>query len=124
MIIGVGTDFVDNERVNVLYLKYKQRFLNRVFTKNEISYSFSKKNPIPHLAVRWSAKEAFWKAVSMDLMFRPLWLEIKGGPSPYINILSKDLDKILKDKNVERIHLSLSHENNFSVSFCKLNNIF
>ena len=116
MIIGLGTDLVENERIKSLYLKYNSVFLNKVFSKHEIDYSFSKKEPYSHLAVRWAAKEAFWKALNTDKMLRPLWLEIVKSSVPEINILFSELTEILEEKSVDKIHLSMSHEKLYSSS--------
>jgi len=59
---GLGVDIVEISRVRRL-ARRAPRFLPRVFTSREIAYCRSKKNPWPHFAVRFAAKEAVWKAL-------------------------------------------------------------
>src|SRR5258706_899697 len=58
---SLGVDIEEVKRFEKL-LRNK-RFLNRVFTKEEIAYCFSKKNQAQHFAVRFAAKEAVLKAM-------------------------------------------------------------
>ncbi|HEY4521853.1 MAG TPA: 4'-phosphopantetheinyl transferase superfamily protein [Candidatus Paceibacterota bacterium] len=59
--LHVGVDIEDVNRFNLDFKKNKT-FLNRIFTKDELRYCFSKQNPSFHLAVRFAAKEAIVKA--------------------------------------------------------------
>ena len=66
MIIGVGTDIVYIPRVLSMMEKFGNRFLTRVFSKQEILYSYhysDKKMQAKHFAKRFAAKEAFVKAI-------------------------------------------------------------
>jgi phosphopantetheine--protein transferase-like protein len=65
MVVGVGIDICENDRISEMLGKYRDRFLNRVFTPEEVSYCLKKKDPIPHLAARFAVKEAFIKALGM-----------------------------------------------------------
>ncbi len=60
--VSLGTDIVDIMRIRRM-VKNK-RFLNRVFTSEEVAYCADKKNSAQHYAVRFAAKEAVWKALS------------------------------------------------------------
>jgi holo-[acyl-carrier protein] synthase len=62
--ISIGCDIEDINRFARIDLFKHSIFLERVFSKKEISYCFSKSNPAPSLAVRFSAKEATIKALS------------------------------------------------------------
>ena len=59
----VGVDLVEISRVRDL-ARRNPRFLMLVFTAGEIAYCKAKKNPWPHFAVRFAAKEAVWKALN------------------------------------------------------------
>lgn len=109
MIEGVGVDIVSIERIKSVYEKFNIRFLNRVFTAEEIKYSFSHLNPFPHLAARFAVKEAVIKALK-----KPKGLKLKdievvnnldGSPEVKIDGLNK------------KIFISLSHERNYTVAF-------
>ena len=68
---SVGVDIVDVERIRRLYQRYRDRFLKRVFTETEISYSFSARGDrrYERLAARFAAKEAALKALLEDPAF-------------------------------------------------------
>ncbi|MEM7735601.1 MAG: 4'-phosphopantetheinyl transferase superfamily protein, partial [Deinococcota bacterium] len=59
MVVAVGLDVIELDRIEKVWNSHKDRFLERHFTEAEISYCLKKKNPLPSLAARFSAKEAF-----------------------------------------------------------------
>jgi len=63
MIYGIGTDIVEIKRVRDAVERWGKRFLKKIFTENEISYCYKKKDPFLHLAVRFAEKEALIKAI-------------------------------------------------------------
>ncbi|MCU0823864.1 MAG: holo-ACP synthase [Leptospira sp.] len=64
-MISVGNDIVENERIRDLFIKHGNRFLNRVFTPDEVTYCQKHKDPIPYLAGRFACKEAVIKALQL-----------------------------------------------------------
>jgi holo-[acyl-carrier-protein] synthase len=117
MIYGIGTDIVEIERIKNVVEKWGDRFLKKVFTGKEIEYCYNKKDPFPHLAARFAAKEAFIKA-SSALRVRRLEfhaIEILSDPSgrPFIKILTPDSSLLTSDFF---IHLTLSHERNYTIA--------
>lgn len=56
MVVGVGIDICENDRISEMLGKYRDRFLNRVFTPEEVSCCLKKKDPIPHLAARFGQR--------------------------------------------------------------------
>ena len=107
--IAIGTDIEEVERFNNKTKDNNERFLNRIFTKNELDYCFSKKNFAQHLCARFCAKEAVYKALSE--------LDIKDVYLKDIEILKKDNSipfvKIEKYPNL-KIRLSLSHTRKYA----------
>lgn len=63
MVCGIGTDIVEVRRMREATEKWGRRFLKRVFSERELAYSLSKRDPYPHLAARFAAKEAMVKAL-------------------------------------------------------------
>jgi len=59
---SIGTDLEEVDRFK-LDLKKDKNFLEKIFSKNELKYCFSRGNPAQHLAVRFAAKEATVKAL-------------------------------------------------------------
>ncbi len=83
-IIGLGFDATDIPRVADMLERYGERFLRRVFTDGEIAYCTRRRNPAPHLAGRFAAKEATMKALGTGHSRGVLWKDIEvfrqGGP--------------------------------------------
>ncbi len=64
MILGIGNDITEVQRIQDAIEKHGERFLKRVFTPTEIEYCQSYKEEAPqHFAARFAAKEAFSKAI-------------------------------------------------------------
>jgi len=63
MVLGIGVDIVEVERLEKAVTRFGNRFLNRVFTEQEIAYSMSKTHSYQKLASRFAAKEAAFKAL-------------------------------------------------------------
>jgi holo-[acyl-carrier protein] synthase len=61
--ISIGVDIERISRFKDLNITGNSTFLNKIFTKKEMDYCFSKKAPAQHLAVRFAAKEAIIKAI-------------------------------------------------------------
>jgi holo-[acyl-carrier protein] synthase len=115
MILGVGIDIVEIDRIKNTLEKWNTRFLEKVFTENEINYCNSKANPAQHFAARFAAKEAFYKALPKNKDYTVSWKEIEvismknGNPVISFTEKSKELELI-------HAHLSLSHSLNSAVA--------
>ena len=120
IILGVGIDLVENIRIKKLIKDRK--FLNRIFTKEEIDNSLKKKDKTSFLAKRFASKEAFSKALGSGFRNGLNFIDIsiindKKG-KPYIKINNKIKNIILKRLNVKKfkIFLSISDEKNYSIA--------
>ena len=58
-----GVDIVDVTRIKKSIENYKEKFLDKIFSKDEQSYCFSKSNPYIHFSGKFAAKEAVIKSV-------------------------------------------------------------
>jgi len=83
-IIGIGLDATDIPRIAETLKRYGDRFLHRIFTDREIAYCTRRRDPGPHLAGRFAAKEAAMKALGTGHSRGVLWKDIEvvrvGGP--------------------------------------------
>ena len=110
MKIKCGTDIVEIERIKDSIEKLGDKFINKIFTDEEIRYCESKgKQKYQHYAARFAVKEAAFKAVSelLDDKYSLCWkdyetLNDKNG-RPSINILG------INTKHIESIDVSISH---------------
>ena len=76
-ILGLGFDATDIPRIGTTFERYGDRFLRRVFTDGEIAYCTRRRNPVPHLAGRFAAKEAAMKALGTGHPRGVLWKDIE-----------------------------------------------
>jgi holo-[acyl-carrier protein] synthase len=83
-IIGLGFDATDIPRVRRMVDEYGDRFLQRVFTAGELAYCTRRRDPVPHLAARFAAKEAAMKALGTGHTQGVIWKDVevvrRGGP--------------------------------------------
>ena len=115
MIYGVGTDICENRRIGSLLEKYNNKFLDRVYTPEEIDYCMAKKNPVPHLAARFAMKEAFIKALNLESgNYNEIGLAgNRGKKEP---VVSERIRKILHQHAIENIQCSISHAVEYSTA--------
>ena len=118
MIIGLGTDIIEIERVKKAV--GKKNFLNNVFTKTEQNYCESRgKNSAASYAARFAAKEAFFKALGTGIFTKLTDVEIindeRGAPKIFLHGKAKTL---AESKCVEKIFISLSHSREFATAIC------
>lgn len=117
MIYGIGIDLVKIQRMRDVVDKWGRRFLDRVFTENEIAYCYERKEPYLSLAVRFAAKEALIKAIGSEISVALRDIEIlnydNGRPS--IKVKNK-LEEFFKENGIRRYYLSLSHEKEFGIA--------
>lgn len=122
MILGTGIDIVEIERIKLTITKWGSRFLNKVFTDNEIAYCNSKADPAQHFAVRFAAKEAFYKALPQNREYTFSWKDIEV-------ISEKSGNPLLKTSGISgrlgdiSVHLSLSHSKESAVAVVIIENI-
>lgn len=123
MIIGIGIDLVSGARIQDLILKFDDKFLSKIFTKEEIKcakkFSESEENLLPSamfFAKRFAAKEAFSKALGLGIgrgiNFLDIQIENNSLGAPQIKLLNGK-EEFIKNhfKCAEfAIHLSLTDE--------------
>ena len=117
MTIKTGVDIIEVDRVQEAIESQGERFLRKVYTKNEIEYcSNTGKMTYQHYAVRFAAKEAVYKAISEiipldedDILGKIEIINTKTG-KPIVNLDALDI------KNIESMDLSLSHIKNYAIA--------
>ena len=119
-IYGIGIDITKISRIKKL-LK-NEKFIKRLFSKNEIKRCEKKVNKENYYAKRFAAKEAFSKAIGIGISKGINLNEIeiynlKSG-KPEINLIGKTkkiIKKIFKKKNIN-IFLTLSDDDPFAIA--------
>ena len=82
MIAGTGIDVVEIARIQHAVDRYGQRFLNRVYLKDEQAYCLGKRRSAESFAARFAAKEAGAKALGTGISYGVNWLEIEVVRAP------------------------------------------
>jgi holo-[acyl-carrier protein] synthase len=113
MIIGIGVDLVEAQRIQKLLDEYGDRFAARLVNSEEREYYERSSRPMWFLANRFAAKEALSKALGTGLRY-PVTLHSIGVISTEIGrpefSYSEALKSYLESRNVTNAHLSITHE--------------
>ncbi len=115
MIYGMGIDLIDIDRVKKEIERSGDAFCNRIFTEQEIRTCRAKLNPNVQsqcFAARFSAKEAFFKAIGTGVRGELHWkdVEVVNDPlgKPVLHLKGKVLEMV-ETKGISEIQLSISH---------------
>jgi holo-[acyl-carrier protein] synthase len=126
MILGVGIDIIEVERIRASYEKFGERFLNRILHANEISYCLSHKTPAPFLAARFAAKEAISKAFGTGIGAQLSWQDMevarRDSGEPYV-ILHGRGEALLKERGGRVVLISLSHTQEHATALAILDSL-
>jgi len=120
MIVGLGIDAVEIERVEKMLEHWRERLLTRLLTPVEVAYLTGKARPAQHLAVRLAAKEAAYKALSGSDLARTIsWQDIevfsRADGSPELR-LHGHAESRFRELQATSVHVSLSHSHATAVA--------
>jgi holo-[acyl-carrier protein] synthase len=116
---GIGVDIVKVDRIMESLERFGARMENRLFTEGELAYCRGFKDPMPHLAARFAAKEAAFKAIGTGLSNGVGWKHAEviqpGGRQPRLDWHGAALERF-QTLGCTRSHLSLSHDGGLAVA--------
>lgn len=119
MIVGIGVDLVRVARVRQAIERWHERFLERVFTPDEVAYARGRHDPAEHLAARFAAKEATLKALGTGLSMGVRWREMEvrreRGGRPRIHLSGRTAEVGL-ERGVRALHVSLAHDGEYAMA--------
>lgn len=114
MILGIGIDIIEIERIKKSVDQYGDHFLTKIYTETEIEYAKSKYNMYQHFAARFAAKEAIYKALSSDTDKIYSWHDVEiyneRNGLPKVNFYGELKDYLNEDKQLK---ISMSHSENY-----------
>ncbi|NLV23795.1 MAG: holo-ACP synthase [Deltaproteobacteria bacterium] len=119
MIGGLGTDLVRVARFRRFLEEGKTALLERLFTMAERDYAFSKRDPAPHLAARFAAKESFSKALGTGFRDGLSWQEIEVVHDPLGKpelVLKGRAAAMCQERGLSSLFLSLSHDGDYALA--------
>lgn len=117
MILGIGTDMIEIARIQQAIEK-NPRFLQRVYTAQEVAYCQRKSNSWQSFAARFAAKEAVGKALGTGLgVVGMTEIEVVNavGGRPDV-VLHGTALRLAEEKKVQRVHISLSHSKAYAIA--------
>jgi holo-[acyl-carrier protein] synthase len=112
LILGIGTDLAEVERIAASIRRFGDRFLRRICTPGEIAYVTRKSNAAERYAARFAAKEAGMKAIGTGWSRGVTWhdFEVVNQPSGRPTLrLSGVAAEVAGKLGTQRISLSLTH---------------
>ena len=120
MVLGLGTDLIEIERVQASIDRFGQRFLERLFTPGEIAFCLRKKrHAAESFAARFAAKEAGAKALGTGISRGVGWKEIEvrreAGERPTLHLSGRANERAAA-MGVRRLQLSLTHSKGLALA--------
>jgi holo-[acyl-carrier protein] synthase len=116
---GVGVDLVQIPRMREVITRWDERFLRRVFTEQEIAYCRGRRDPAPHFAARFAAKEAGMKALGTGLRLGVKWRELEvrreRGQAPTLELHGRTRELGLA-RGGRRMLLTLTHDGDYALA--------
>ena len=125
MIYGIGTDICDIRRIRASLEKHGERFAQKVLSDNEMNTYRARSDRWPergvrYVATRFSAKEAFSKAVGLGMRMPMTWrlCEVAKLPSGQPTIVLHGVLKAWFEAKGLTAHVSVSDESDYATSYC------
>lgn len=119
MVVGVGTDLIEIERVQQSLDRFGTRFMQKVFTAGEIAYCQRKKHAAESFAGRFAAKEAAAKALGTGISRGISWREIEvrrePGERPTLHLSGRAAERA-RSMGITHLHLSLTHSRDVAMA--------
>lgn len=123
MILGTGIDIIEVTRIRASHEKFGERFLRRILRPDEIAYCLSHRDPAPHLAARFAAKEAISKAFGTGIGAQLGWQDMEVGRKesgePFV-ILHDGGERLFQQRGGSKLHLTLSHTQQYATALAIL----
>jgi len=119
MIVGLGIDISEVNRIREAIERYGDHLLNRIFTASEIAYCKKHRDPYERYAARFAAKEAAMKALGTGWRRGVRWVDIEvarmPGGQPTIKFYGES-EKIAASLGVKRVLLTITHSGNIAMA--------
>lgn len=119
MIVGIGVDVIEIDRVRKAIQSGGDRFVERVYTRAEQEFCRARIDPAPHFAVRFAAKEALFKALGTGWAKGVSWQDVevqRDHPEKPRIVLRGGAQKWSVASGVKKVHLSLSHSQHSAIA--------
>jgi len=113
LVIGIGIDIIQNDRIAHSLERFPNRFVSRIFTDGEAAYCGSCAKPAIHYAARFAAKEAAFKALgtgwAKGVQWKDVEIERLGSGQPILHLHGAALSEATR-LGATRFSVSLTHD--------------
>ncbi|MCA9036333.1 MAG: holo-ACP synthase [Planctomycetaceae bacterium] len=119
MLLGLGTDIVEIERIRGMIDRHGDHFIERCFTAGEIEYSRRHRDSVVRFAGRWAAKEAVVKVLGTGFVKGITFhdVEVISLPSGQPSIqLSGEAADIASGIGIVEVRLTISHAREYATA--------
>lgn len=119
MIVGLGLDIAEIDRIEAAIGRHGAPFLERLYTPREVSYCEKHRNKFERYAGRFAAKEAAMKALGTGWRHGVRWrdIEVVREPSGKPTLLLEGVAREFADRmGVKNISLTITHSGNFALA--------
>jgi holo-[acyl-carrier protein] synthase len=119
VIVGLGIDIAEIDRIEAAIARNGQRFIDRIFTRGEIAYCERHKNRVERYAGRFAVKEAAMKALGTGWRRGVRWVDIEvvnlpsGKPTLKLAGVTRE---IAARMGVNAISISITHSGNLAMA--------
>jgi holo-[acyl-carrier protein] synthase len=111
-IVSHGIDLIECDRIARMMQQYPERFLNRILTEAEREVVATKRNPVPHVAGRFAAKEAILKVLGTGWRGQISWRDMEvlsnSAGAPQVS-LTGECARVAERLGITQILLSITH---------------
>jgi holo-[acyl-carrier protein] synthase len=119
MIVAIGIDLVEVDRIEEVFARRGERFSARVFTEREVSYCEQRASKLASYAARFAAKEAAMKALGTGwgegIGFRDVEVISAPGGAPMLAMHGKALER-MREIGAKKAFVSLTHSGNLAIA--------
>ena len=119
MIVGLGLDIAEIDRIEAAITRHGAPFLERVFTPGEVAYCERHRNKFERYAGRFAAKEAAMKALGTGWSHGVRWrdIEVTREPSGKPTLrLEGGARQVADEMGVKSISITISHSGNWALA--------
>jgi holo-[acyl-carrier protein] synthase len=113
LVIGIGIDVIQNERIAGSLKRFPNRFVSRIYTPDETAYCKGCAYPPIHFAARFAAKEAAFKALGTGWAKGVHWKDVEverlASGQPRLILHGGALERA-QELGANRYHVSLTHD--------------
>ncbi|HXW61524.1 MAG TPA: holo-ACP synthase [Candidatus Acidoferrales bacterium] len=119
VIVGLGLDIAEIDRIEGAITRHGRAFIERVFTPGEVSYCETYKNRYERYAARFAVKEAAMKALGTGWRHGVRWRDIEvtreRGGKPGLRL--EGVARAFADRlGVKRMSVSITHSGNLALA--------